>query len=120
MFDALFTAGCPPHLPSSQIWFTAQIRATGAASVYVVHIKSAFQCYLMDTVFLDLLTFSCVLFWHPLFKDEIHDLRHTVWIRAQNGHEIEAEPESVIINLSLTVSDLQLLQDRMIAGEKKS
>lgn len=80
-----------PHLPSSQLWNTAQIYATGTAGGewYTCQI-CAFLCYLTDTVFLDLLTFSWALFWHPLFKEEIHDLQHSVWIRAQDRHEIEA------------------------------
>lgn len=41
-------------------------------------------------------------------------------LELRTGMKLKPEPGSVIINLSLTVLDLQLLQDGMVAGEKKS
>lgn len=41
-------------------------------------------------------------------------------LELRTGMKLKPEPESVIINLSLTVSDLKLLQDGMANREKKS
>lgn len=41
-------------------------------------------------------------------------------LELRTGMKLKPEPESVIINLFLTISDLQLLHDGMVAGEKKS
>lgn len=41
-------------------------------------------------------------------------------LELRTGMKLKPEPGRVIINLSLTISDLQLLQDGTVAGEKKS
>lgn len=41
-------------------------------------------------------------------------------LEPRTGMKLKPKPGSVIINLSLTISDLQLLQDGIVAGEKKS
>lgn len=41
-------------------------------------------------------------------------------LELRTGTKLKPVRGSVIINLSLTISDLQLLQDGMLAGEKKS